>query len=147
MPRILPHRQRPEYVEPETAQRLLNLVDKLAAEKPDVVENKLSKTEGRTTDGLYARKDVKTVLPAARHPIIDHEIAHAHHSDHSLHVWLSDRDAKKVVDAGWGERFPLPVPNGWIMVYAPRDEAEMDLVENIVRAAASYITGVSFMKE
>ncbi len=76
-------------------------------------------------------------------PILDHEIAHAHPADDSLHVWLSDPDARTVIEAGWGQRFPLTfVKSGWMMVYAPRNLDEVEMVEEIVRAGIAWITGV-----
>jgi hypothetical protein len=116
----------------------------IASLHPNLVEIKPSHTEGKSTDGLYALKDIDTLNPLAKDKILDHEIAHAHPADNSLHVWLSDPDARSVIEAGWGLRFPLTfVKSGWIMVYAPRDEAELAVVESIVRASVGWITGVS----
>ncbi|KAH8195309.1 hypothetical protein TruAng_010532 [Truncatella angustata] len=146
MPRILPQRQVPERVLSTASQsRLHNIVTSLAAAHPEVFEVKPSHTEGRTTEGLYARRDLDTLNPIARDPILDHEIAHAHPSDDSLHVWLGDRDAAQVVEKGWGQRFCLPFVNkGWVMIYAPRNLEEVEVVEQIVKAAAQFITGLEF---
>ncbi|KAH8673337.1 hypothetical protein BX600DRAFT_508614 [Xylariales sp. PMI_506] len=145
MPRILPQRQRPEPVDPATAARLHGLVSALAAERPDLLEVLPSHTEGRTTDGLYARADLpldQLNAAAAGDPILRREIAHAHPAEHSLHAFLSPADARKVVEAEWGQRFSLPHVNpGWVMVYAPRNEAELEVVERIVRAAVGWVTG------
>lgn len=145
MSRILPQRQVVEPIEPATRQRLLNLVHDLGEKHPELFEVKPSKTEGRTADGLYVREDLATMNSQVRKSrIIDREIAHAHPSDCSLHVWVSNTDARKVIEAGWGQRFPLPpAPAGWIMVYAPRNESEMDVIEDIVKAAAHWATGIS----
>lgn len=158
MPRILPQRQVPDRVLSTASRaRLHDLVNTLAAARPDVLEVKPSHTEGKTTEGLYARRNSDSdgddgsssssnnpaLNPLARDKILDHEIGHAHPSDDSLHVWLSDRDAAEVVEKGWGQRFCLPFVNrGWVMVYAPRNMDEVDVVESILKAAAQYITGV-----
>ncbi|KAK6070841.1 hypothetical protein SCUP515_08242 [Seiridium cupressi] len=144
MPRILPQRQVPDNVLSTASQtRLHGIVTSLAAAHPDIFEVKPSHTEGKTTEGLYARRDLKTLNPIARDNILDHEIGHAHPADDSLHVWLSDRDAAEVVEKAWGQRFCLPfVKRGWVMVYAPRNLEEVEIVENIVKAAATFITGV-----
>ncbi|ETS82033.1 hypothetical protein PFICI_07035 [Pestalotiopsis fici W106-1] len=144
MPRILPQRQVPDRVLSTASRaRLHDMVTVLAAEHPDLLEVKPSHTEGKTTDGLYAKRDVSSLNPVARDKILDHEIGHAHPSDDSLHVWLSDRDAIEVVEKGWGQRFCLPFVNrGWVMVYAPRNMEEVEVVESILKAAVQYLTGV-----
>lgn len=114
----------------------------MAAAHPDFLEVKLSHTEGKSTDGLYAKPDTPTLNPIAKDKLLNHEIAHAHPADNSLHVWLSDPDARKVIESGWGQRFPLTfVKGGWTMVYAPRDEAELETVERIVKAGVTFLTG------
>jgi hypothetical protein len=78
---------------------------------------------------------------------LEGEIAHTHLEDSSLHVFMSDRDARKVIEANWGQRFPpLNFPSGWIMVYAPMNNTEVDIVEQIVRAAATWITGIGILE-
>lgn len=142
MPRILPQRQVPEPIDPSTREHVMSLVHRLADEHPDILEIKPSVTEGRTADGLYVRKDnakVNSIVRSDR--TLDFEIAHAHPADHSLHVWLSDLDARKVIEARWGQRFCLPmVQSGWTMVYAPRNSKELEVVEHIVKASVQWAT-------
>ena len=77
------------------------------------------------------------------------EICHIHPTDGSMHLVLADQDIKTVLEAGWGERHPLShggwferfVPANFVMVYAPREEAEVEVVLRIVRAAALYVEG------
>lgn len=145
MPRILPQRQFVEHIDPSTRDRLIHLVHDLVEEHPELFELKPSKTEGGTADGLYIRDDLATMNSEVRsNSRIDKEIAHSHPSENSLHVWLSNPDARKVIEAGWGQRFCLPTtPSGLIMVYAPRNSSEMDVVEDIVKASAHWATGVA----
>lgn len=83
------------------------------------------------------------------------EICHAHPSDGSMHLTLHLADAKMVLDAGWGERHPIArggwferfVPGGFMMVYAPRDESEVDMVLRMVKAAAWFVEGCEGSKE
>jgi len=141
--RIMPQRQHPEPIDDATQARLQSLAKELGSSHPDLLEVRPSHTEGKSTDGLYARKDLATLNPAARDPVLNHEIAHAHPADNSLHVWLSDRDARAVIEANWGQRFPLAqVKSGWTMVYAPRNAAELATVEAIVKAGIGWVTGV-----
>ncbi|KAK3314053.1 hypothetical protein B0H66DRAFT_607298 [Apodospora peruviana] len=144
MPRIMPQRQVPEPIPTATRNRLLGLVSRLAEAHPTLLECKPSHTEGRSTSGLYARAEVPTLNTEAREDkLLAREIAHAHPADNSLHVWLSGPDGRKVIEAGWGQRFPLLfVRSGWTMVYAPRTEEEMDVVEMIVKAGVAWVTGV-----
>ena len=58
-------------------------------------------------------------------------------------------DAKIVLEAGWGERHPLSrggrferfVPAGFVMIYAPRDEADIETVMRIIEAATWFVGG------
>lgn len=66
-----------------------------------------------------------------------------------MHLTLHPADAKAAVEKGWAEMHPLArggwfeqfVPAGFLMVYAPRDEAEVEVVMRIVRAAAWWVGG------
>ena len=67
------------------------------------------------------------------------EIAHTHGTEGSLHVTLHPEDVATVISAGWGERHPLAgrtLPDGYIMVYAPRGDKELRVVMDIVKAGA-----------
>lgn len=80
------------------------------------------------------------------------EICHVHHSDKSMHMNLHPDDARVVLEKGWGQRHPLArggwmmayVPREFIMIYAPRDRTELDVVCRIIEAAAFWVTGRSF---
>lgn len=87
------------------------------------------------------KPDVKTINPMA-HKIF-YEVAHVHPSENSLHVYVSPQDAKLVMKRGWGQRFPVTwlAPPSWIMVYAPRNEEEVEVVKEIVRAAICFAIG------
>ena len=74
------------------------------------------------------------------------EFAHIHpHRDGSLHAKLPPEVAAAVVAAGWGEPHPMalrqgpPVTN--ILLYGPRDEAELDTVLEIVRRSYDFACG------
>jgi hypothetical protein len=68
-----------------------------------------------------------------------------------MHLTLHPLDAKLVIEQGWGERHPLAgrgpwVPRGFVMVYAPRDEDEVSIVMDIVRAGAWWVGGCVLQK-
>ena len=71
------------------------------------------------------------------------EIAHFHPSDGSIHVILSPSDAKIAVERGWGQFHPLaghdflPAPT-YVLLYAPRNEAENEVAKTIVASAIQY---------
>ncbi|KAK6227185.1 hypothetical protein QIS74_00740 [Colletotrichum tabaci] len=87
----------------------------------------------------------------ARHPVnvtCNGEVCHVHDSDHSLHMNLHPEDIREVLGKGWGQRHPLawkgrllrmPVPEEFIMVYAPRDDHELKIVCRIIEAAIWYV--------
>jgi len=72
-----------------------------------------------------------------------------------MHVTLHPADAKLVIEKGWAQRHPLArggwlsrfVPEGFMMVYAPRNEEEVEVVMRIVRAAAWWVGGKSCVDE
>ncbi|KAM0564168.1 hypothetical protein ACHAPJ_000377 [Fusarium lateritium] len=86
----------------------------------------------------------------ARHPVQTNcqgEICHVHDSDHSMHMCLHPQDIKEVLDKGWGQRHPLawrsrflksPVSPDFVMVYAPRDDQELQITCSIIEAAIWY---------
>ncbi|KAF2399755.1 hypothetical protein EJ06DRAFT_543298 [Trichodelitschia bisporula] len=146
--RPMPQRQVPAPLDDKTKETLHGLVYEFAAKYPDMLEVRPSGSEGGTAEGLYVRSDWRGVNPVTKHPILKTEVAHVHPSDDSLHVWLSERDAKEVIELGWGEKFPLGiVPGGWIMVYAPRNWMEMDVVRWIVEAGVGWLTGVDLNRK
>ncbi|KAJ5666807.1 hypothetical protein N7462_011216 [Penicillium macrosclerotiorum] len=85
------------------------------------------------------------------------EVAHLHTGyDHSIHCILSPADCLKIIEAGWGQRHAfsgtsaltflslgtLPdLPAEYVMIYAPRDEAEIEIVMGIVSASVKFMTG------
>jgi hypothetical protein len=143
MARTMPQRQVPEPIDSDTKARLHTFMRDIASAHPDILEVKPSHTEGKSTDGLYARPNTSALNPVARDKLLNHEIAHVHPAENSLHVWLSEPDARVVIEAGWGQRFPLTFVNkGWTMVYAPMNMNELEIVEKIVKAGIAWITGV-----
>jgi hypothetical protein len=75
--------------------------------------------------------------------LIGREFAHLHPApDHSLHAMLPTATATEAVAAGWAEPHPIAlrglIPPTAVMLYAPRDAAELDLVERLVRASHAF---------
>jgi hypothetical protein len=78
--------------------------------------------------------------------LIDREFAHLHpHPDYSLHAMLPTQTVAEAVAAGWAEPHPVAlrglIPPTAVMLYAPRDEAELEVIETLVRAAHAFARG------
>lgn len=78
--------------------------------------------------------------------LVPGEFAHLHPDpDHSLHVALPPALAEQAVEAGWAEQHPVArrglIPPGAVMLYAPRDDDEVDVVAALVRASWAYARG------
>jgi Family of unknown function (DUF5519) len=84
-------------------------------------------------------------LPASTHAapgafMVGREFAHLHPpSDGSLHMALAAEVVDGVIDNGWAERHPLAgrhgLPGNIVMVYGPRDDDELAVVEELLRAS------------
>jgi Family of unknown function (DUF5519) len=78
--------------------------------------------------------------------LIGHEFAHLHPgADQSVHAMLPPALAEEAVEAGWAEVHPVArmglIPSTAVMIYAPRDETELDVVERLVRASYDFARG------
>jgi hypothetical protein len=75
--------------------------------------------------------------------MIDREFAHLHPApDHSLHAMLPVDLAQAAIDAGWAELHPVArmglLPATAVMLYAPRDDAELAVVAQLVGASHRF---------
>jgi hypothetical protein len=75
--------------------------------------------------------------------LIDREFAHLHPApDHSLHAMLPIDTANQAVAAGWAEPHPVALrgllPSNAVMLYAPRDEAELEVIEALVGSSHAF---------
>lgn len=67
-----------------------------------------------------------------------------------MHLTMHPADAALVLSQAWGERHPLSsggwlerfVPPGFVMVYAPRSEEEVEIVMGIIKAAIWWVGNV-----
>ena len=84
-------------------------------------------------------------VPIARPDVVlrGREFAHIH-PDASLHVVLPAERAAEVIGAGWAERHPIAeqvgIP-GIVLVYTPRDAAELDVVMELIEDSYTFVTG------
>ncbi|KAL3420739.1 hypothetical protein PVAG01_07184 [Phlyctema vagabunda] len=137
---IAPHRQIDQPGDAEMYQRLRWSIEDLATRRPDLVITDTSCFEKKGL-ALFAREPINATCRG--------EICHVHHSDRSLHMNLHPDDARLVLENGWGERHPLAkggwlrryVPREFVMVYAPRNESELEYVVRIIEAAGFWVSG------
>lgn len=137
---IAPHRQTSQKAPAATFARLSEEIANMANVHPERLCVGIScfETHGM---GLFSKTQLNRTCRG--------EICHAHAIDGSLHMTLHPADAKLVLERGWGERHPLAkggwwtrfVPKTFLMVYAPRDEGELRVVLEVVRAAAWWVSG------
>lgn len=78
--------------------------------------------------------------------MIGSEFAHIHPaSDGSLHVCLPEPARSEAVARGWAEPHILvasgKAPKSVVMIYGPRDEAELETVWSLVRISHQYASG------
>jgi phospholipase/carboxylesterase len=92
--------------------------------------------------------DASTVIGTAA---AGQEFCHVHaHGDHSLHASLPLLLAAAAEEAGWAEPHFLvhtgQAPPTVVMLYAPRDDAERDIVMQLVRASYEFALGVDALQ-
>ncbi|MCZ7532634.1 MAG: DUF5519 family protein [Acidimicrobiia bacterium] len=72
--------------------------------------------------------------------MIGREFAHIH-PDGSMHLVIPPETAKEAIDAGWVEPHPMAkfFNPGAVMVYTPRDPAELEVTWKLVQASHTYV--------
>jgi hypothetical protein len=78
--------------------------------------------------------------------LVGREFAHLHPSpEGSLHVALPPSIASEAITRGWAEIHPVArlglIPGNVVMLYAPRDDAEVGVVLGLVRSALAFARG------
>lgn len=137
---IAPQRQLDQPGCAKMYQALRTALEAVAEKHPEALRIGTSCFEKKGL-ALFAQKPINATCRG--------EICHVHHSDRSMHMNLHPDDAKVVLENGWGERHPLArggwmkayVPREFVMVYAPRDRAELDVVCRIIEAAGFWVCG------
>ena len=78
--------------------------------------------------------------------LIGREFAHLHPApDHSAHAMLPPAVVREAVDAGWAEPHPVArmglIPETAVMLYAPRDDGELAVIEMLIGASREFARG------
>jgi len=137
---IAPQRQIDQPGCPQMYHRLRKALEKVADKQTEIL---------RIGTSCFEKKGLALFALQPINPTCRGEICHIHHSDRSMHMNLHPDDAKVVLEKGWGERHPLArggwmktyVPREFVMVYAPRDRIELDVICRIIEAAGFWACG------
>ena len=78
--------------------------------------------------------------------MVGREFAHVHPpGDGSLHMALPPDVVERAIENGWAERHPLAgqygLPANIVMVFGPRDEDELEVVADLMRASHAFAAG------
>jgi hypothetical protein len=138
----LPHSQLDQ--QPDTTRHLDAVLAEAATWPHVTVEPSRIAVEG--SRALVLTDDVGTGPAEAF--MIGREFCHGHAGgDTSLHAALPPHLATAAQQAGWGEPHYLVLsgqaPPSITMLYAPRDEAERDVVLRLVRASYEFALGAA----
>ena len=135
----VPHVQIDVVSQPDLAAALLSRV----AELPDVeIRETVISLPG--AKGFWLADDLELARPEAI--VGGREFAHMH-PDGSLHASLSPAMARAAVEAGWATPHPWadqrPGWEGFVLVYTPASDDELDVVFQLVSASYGFVTGRS----
>jgi Family of unknown function (DUF5519) len=136
-----PHTQLAQNPKREAVEELARRVFAL----PDV-EERPSAISVPGARALWLREDVPDGPPEAF--MIGREFAHIHPMlDGSLHAALPPEIAREAIDKGWAEQHPVArmgyIPQNVVMIYAPRDAEEIEVVAGLVEEAYRYAGGAA----
>lgn len=152
MPEIQPL-QRREGPRPTTTPT--NPHTQLSQQPPDSQQRDILAAELFTLPGVEEHESLISV-PGARALWLTHgesapndaffagtEFAHLHPgADHSLHVMLPPALVADAIAAGWAEQHPVArrgdIPPNAVMIYAPRNDTEREVVAQLVKSAYRY---------
>jgi len=103
-------------------------------------------TEIRFAPGARALRLAADVEPGPPEAFISgREFAHLHAvPDSSLHMVLPEPLATEAVESGWGEPHPqagTAVPATTLLIYAPRDPEEIDVVLGLLHRSYDFARG------
>ncbi|KAF1953360.1 hypothetical protein CC80DRAFT_494646 [Byssothecium circinans] len=143
---IAPQRQQSQRSEPQVYKALVGAMRRLIADPANCLLERTSCFE-KHSSGIFAATPITRTCGG--------EVCHAHPSDGSMHTTLHPADVKIVLEMGWGERHPLArggwcrrfVPREFVLIYAPRDVEEVEVVMRVVGAAVWWVAGIDVLKD
>ncbi|KIW49072.1 hypothetical protein PV05_10786 [Exophiala xenobiotica] len=153
---IAPQRQFSQNPEPGMNVRVTSLFTSVVMRNPTLLQQKLSSLEKHNIaifvhSNLLSKPDN---LPEVA-VVSEGELGHIH-GDASMHLYFSPADAKVIIEKGWAERhrcartqpwwlggkkYKWKIGESFLIVYAPRDEEELEVLQILIRASARFMTG------
>jgi hypothetical protein len=136
-----PHTQLEQNPQREVVEELARILFALPG-----VEERPSAISVPGARALWLREDVPTGPREAF--MIGREFAHIHPMpDGSLHAALPPEVAQEAIRKGWAEQHPVArmgyIPHNVVMIYAPRDAQEIEVVAGLVVEAYRYADGAA----
>jgi hypothetical protein len=133
-PHIQQDQNAPAAMQAALAQRVFALPD--VEERPGTVAHPAERA-------IWLRDDVPVASTDGF--LGNREIGHFHPWDGSLHIVLAPGLAEAAVAAGWAEVHPVALagqaPSNRVMLYGPRDHAEVEVVFDLIAAAVRRAGG------
>jgi hypothetical protein len=127
-----PHRQLDQIAEAEMRKQVATSFLEAATQNPDTLSVGPSALDDRG-QALFVRQSSQTEK---------REAADFHAFDGSMHVSVSAPDAATMIESGWGQAHPLAgqekFPAGYVLLYAPRNEQDLEIAALILRAAIGH---------
>ncbi|WP_316505637.1 luciferase family protein [Nitrosopumilus sp.] len=94
-------------------------------------------------------------IPTSRALWLDEKVESAHkeafmldsrefthlHLDGSIHTMVAEDIRNEIISKGWGVKHPLDTVS--VLVYAPRDEQELEILKEIIKKSYEFATGRS----
>lgn len=135
----VPHIQIDIAPVPELSEQLLERVDAMTG-----VEIRRTVISLPGALGFWLEDTVPVANPGAI--VRGREFAHIH-PDGSLHASLNPVVAEAAIDAGWAVWHPWsssrPGWEGFVMIYTPQSQQELDVVMELIASSYEYVTGQS----
>jgi len=153
---IAPQRQLSQCPGPEMNSRVLSFFTSAALNNPKLLQQKLSCFE-RHHFALFLHPSLLAKpfnLPESA-VASKGEIGHIH-GDTSLHLYFAPADAKVIIEKGWAQRHRCARTQPWwfggakhlwnigdtfLIVYAPRDDEELEVLRTLIKMSATFMTG------
>ncbi|OAP60981.1 hypothetical protein AYL99_05985 [Fonsecaea erecta] len=146
--------QLPPWEQKDVEDRLRSLIIDIPARYPQSTYLGRSTFEPESPTSLYARHRVFNETKYYG------EILTANTEDGFIHSALHPSDVKTVIEKGWGQRHPLsgrvgsrfmrlfnanqpsPVEGSQVLLYAPRDQEDLEVIKEIINAAVWWVGGI-----
>ncbi len=133
----VPHTQIGVVPTPELSEELLRRVDAF----PGVI---LGATRVSLPGAVGFRLGDNVTLEHPEVIVGGREFAHLH-PDGSLHASLAPETAEAAITAGWAVSHPWATQRvgweGFVMIYTPHSEQELEVVYDLVKASYTFVTG------